>query len=526
MARILFRGGAVYAPVPGASAILIDDGHIAWIGSDAAAAGLGEPDSVVELDGAWLAPAFVDAHVHVVSAGLAISALNLVGARSRSEVLDRVARRAATAGPDALLWGTGWDNADPPTSAELERAAGGRPIYLTRVDLHSAIAGPALLQAAGLPVNDEPVRGEAHHAVRAEARRLLTDDDRLAAAEAFFADVAARGIAMVHECAGPDIGGFDEPGVVRQAAARSGIDVVTYWGEAGQAGIDRAVALGALPGGDVFIDGSLGSHTAALSDPYSDRDSCGTVLLEPEAVAEHLILATRAGLQAGFHAIGDAAIDALVGGLERAASVVGAPALTRCRHRVEHFEMANEGHRESIARFGVIASVQPGFEARWGGDGSYATRVGKERAAAMNDFAALAAAGVPMAFGSDAPATAADPWSALEAAVFPTRPGHALSARAAFLAHTRGGQRAAQRDNAGVLREGAEATFAIWENAGELEVRVPDGRVSAWSTDPVSGAPGLPNFAAEVRPSCVATYVRGVPIYDAGQTSPDPESGV
>jgi predicted amidohydrolase YtcJ len=178
--------------------------------------------------------------------------------------------------------------------------------------------------------------------------------------------------------------------------------------------------------------------------------------------------------------------------------------------------MTTASDRAALARYGVVASVQPAFDAQWGGDGMYVRRVGAQRASAMNDLAGLAAAGVPLAFGSDAPATAVDPWAAVRAAAFPSSPQHALSARAAFTAHTRGGQRAAHRDNAGVLREGADATFAIWENTGPLLVTVPDDRVSSWSTDPRADAPGLPDLRLAAAPSCIATVVRGKAVHDAG----------
>ena len=524
MGRILYRGGRIYSPVPGASALLVDGGLIAWVGSDTAAAGLGEPDAVVELDGAWLAPAFVDAHVHAVAAGLALTTLDLTGSHSRLEVLERLRECAASTPPGALLWGTGWDeslwpDATLPSSAEIGRAAGGRPAYLARVDLHSALASPALLQVAQLPASEQPVRGQAHHALRQAARGLLPDAQRRRAAEVFFATAAGRGIAMVHECAGPDIGGSAEPSVVRQAAESVGIELVTYWGEHGADGIARAQALGARPGGDIFIDGSLGSHTAALRAPYADAVGSGTLLLEPAAIADHLVRATQAGLQAGFHAIGDAAISAFADGLELAAQAVGGPALAAGRHRVEHLEMATPRHRQVLSRYGVVASVQPAFDTRWGGTGVYAERLGKARFEAMNDLAALAAAGIALAFGSDAPATLANPWAAVRAAVSPTISQRALSARAAFTAHTRGGQRAAHRDNAGVLREGAEATFAIWHNTGPLLVTVPDDRVSSWSTDPRAGAPGLPDLTDGSEPDCLATVVNGKAIHDVGLMS-------
>jgi predicted amidohydrolase YtcJ len=533
MSRILYRGGPVYSPVPGASALLVDGGQVAWVGSDAAAAGLGEPDVVVDLDGGWLAPAFVDAHVHVVAAGLAMTGLELSDASSLSAVLRTVAEAAAGAPADALIWGTGWDETRwgsggpcrPPAPPELDRAAGGRPVYLARTDVHSAAASTGLLRAAGLEAGAAPVTGAAHHTLRRAARRLLTAAQQQAAADAFFASAVRLGIAMVHECSGPHIGDPQELAAVRRAAGAAGIDLAAFWGESGTAGVSRARGYGAEPGGDIFVDGSLGSRTAAISIRYLDAPAdpapaagagCGSLLLGPAEIAGHLIAATRAGAQAGFHVIGDAAISAAIEGIERAAQAVGRGPLAASRHRLEHLEMCDAAQAAVLARYGIIASVQPAFDARWGGsDGMYATRLGTDRAAAMNDFAGLAAAGVPLAFGSDAPVTPLDPWGALRAAVAPTTPAHALSARAAFAAHTRGGHRAARRDNGGVLRPGADATFAVWLDAGELSVGGPDEQVCAWSTDPRAGTPGLPDLT-RAAPRCVATVVRGKAVHDAG----------
>jgi predicted amidohydrolase YtcJ len=523
----------VYSPAPGATALLVDGAQVAWVGAEPAAAGLGEPDLVVDLDGGWLAPAFVDAHVHVVAAGLAMTGLELSKAPSLAVVLREVHEASAAAPSDALIWGTGWDETRwepggprrPPVPPELDHAAGGRPVYLARADVHSAAASTRLLRAAGLEVRDAPVTGAAHHTLRRAARQLLTGRQRQAAANAFFASAARLGIAMVHECSGPHIGDPQELAVVRRAAIEVGMDVAAYWGEAGPAGVTRAHRYGAEPGGDVFVDGSLGSRTAALSARYLDGDAdytigagagSGTLLLEPAEIARHLVASTRAGAQAGFHVIGDAAISAAIEGIERAVQAVGVGAFAASRHRLEHLEMCDARQRAVLARYGIIASVQPAFDARWGGAGGmYAARLGPGRAAAMNDFAGLAAAGVPLAFGSDAPVTPLDPWGALRAAVTPSTPAHALSARAAFAAHTRGGHRAARRDSGGVLRPGADATFAIWHGAGQLSGGTPDERVFAWSTDPRSGAPGLPDLLGAA-PSCLATVVRGKAVYDAG----------
>ncbi|NUP33788.1 MAG: amidohydrolase family protein, partial [Streptomycetaceae bacterium] len=168
------------------------------------------------------------------------------------------------------------------------------------------------------------------------------------------------------------------------------------------------------------------------------------------------------------------------------------------------------------AELGLVASVQPGFDAAWGGpDGMYARRLGAERAATLNPFATLNRAGVPLAFGSDAPVTPLGPWAAVRAAAFHRTPAERISVRAAFTAHTRGGHRALGRDADGVLVPGAPATYAVWRT-GELTVQAPDSRLSAWSTDPSSGTPGLPDLTpGEPLPVCLHTVVRGRTIHRA-----------
>jgi predicted amidohydrolase YtcJ len=168
-----------------------------------------------------------------------------------------------------------------------------------------------------------------------------------------------------------------------------------------------------------------------------------------------------------------------------------------------------------------VASVQPVFDEWWGGDGRmYEERLGKERASTLNPFAALQAAGVPLAFGSDAPVTPLAPWAAVMAAVHHRQPEHRLTPRAAFTAHTRGGWRAAAR-RGGSIAVGEPATLAIWE-CGDLVVETPDARVAAWSTDPRAAVPGLPSLEPDADdPRCLRTVVAGRTVYaaDAGRTS-------
>jgi predicted amidohydrolase YtcJ len=515
----LYRRGRVRTPAdPFATALLVDGSAVAWVGTEAAADAL-HADEVVDLDDAWVAPAFVDAHVHATSTGLALTGLDLTGAPSLAVALDRVAA-AARAARGGVLLGTGWDETGwpegrPPTAAELDRASYGGVVYLSRTDVHSAVVSSALLaavpgaRAAEGFVGDGLVRTDAHHLVRRAAYEAVTPGQRRAAQTATLDRAAALGIASVHECGGPDIGGEED--FLALLALDHGVERVGYWGELD--GVERARELGAVgAGGDLFADGALGSRTACLSSPYAGDTSCGHPYVTATDVARHVAACTRAGLQAGFHAIGDAALAEVLDGVGRAAAEVGLDAVRALRHRVEHAEMLSAEQVAQLAAHGMVASVQPAFDARWGGpDGMYVQRLGPERARAMNPFAALAAAGVALALGSDAPVTPLDPWGTLRAAVRHRTPGSGLSARAAFAAHTRGGRRAALQEG-GELGPGTAATFAVWQVDGELVVQTPDERVAGWSTDPRAGVAGLPDLDGP-DPVCRALVVEGRPVH-------------
>ncbi|MES4903642.1 MULTISPECIES: amidohydrolase [unclassified Streptomyces] len=528
---VLLRGGEVHSPAdPFATAMVVERGTVAWVGSEGAADSFADGvDEVVHLDGALVTPAFTDAHVHTTATGLALTGLDLAGARTLADALGRVRAYALAHPEDRILLGHGWDASGwpegrPPTRAELDEAAGGRPLYLTRVDVHSAVVTTALLDVvpgiAGLAGYhpDGPLTGAAHHAVRAAARGAVTARQRADAQRAARARAASLGIGSVHECAGPDISAEDDlAGLLRLAAEEPGPRVFGYWAEAAEsaADLDKVRDLGAFgAAGDLFVDGSLGSHTAHLHEPYADAPHTGTAHLEAAAVAAHVIACTEAGLQAGFHAIGDAAVTTVVEGVRAAADKVGLARVRAARHRVEHAEMLTPAAIAAFAELGLTASVQPAFDAAWGGGtGMYAQRLGPERARTLNPFAALLRAGVPLALGSDSPVTPLDPWGTVRAAAFHRTPEHRVSARAAFTAHTRGGWRAIGRDDAGVLVPGAPADYAVWRT-GELVVQVPDTRVADWSTDPRSGTPGLPDLTPGAQlPVCVRTVVAGRTVY-------------
>jgi predicted amidohydrolase YtcJ len=304
-------------------------------------------------------------------------------------------------------------------------------VYLARTDCHSAVASSALLALTPEVRSDSGwVREEEHGVVRKAAFAGLPLSQRRDAQRALRTHAASLGIACLHECGGPGIDGEDDfVALLALAREEPGPEVLGYWGELG--GVARARELGAVAaGGDLFADGSIGSHTACLHRRYDDADTTGYAYVTAEQVTEHVVACTRAGLQGGFHAIGDAALTAVVEGYAAAAEQVGLDVLRAARHRIEHVEVPLPEHIAEMGRLGLVASVQPVFDARWGGRGGlYEARLGWERTRDSNPLAALAAAGVPLAFGSDSPVTPLDPWGAVRAAVQHHTPGSRLSAR-------------------------------------------------------------------------------------------------
>ncbi|MCX5045796.1 amidohydrolase family protein [Aldersonia sp. NBC_00410] len=528
MGTQLLLGGRIYSSSsPDATAMAVTDGQVVWVGADEPARALHPDAEIVALDGAFVAPAFVDAHVHTTALGLKLTGLDLSGARSGAQCLELL-RRYVAAEPTGVVWGHGWDDSgwpdSPPSVSEIDAAAPGRLVYLARIDAHSALCSSALRAVAGLaPIaGSDPLRADAHHEVRRAALAALDSAQRERARRAALDEAARRGIVAIHECAGPVISGADD---LRELLAfEHGVQVRANWGERAESAdevralLDRTGAHALA--GDLFVDGSIGSHTAWLHQPYADdaAHGCGNSYLDADAMTAHIRACTQARVQAGFHVIGDAAMSAAVQAFGRVVAEVGGPAIASCGHRLEHAEMITTEQAAKLGAWGVIASVQPGFDAAWGGpDGMYAARLGAERAAQLNPFAAMASAGVSLAFGSDAPVTELRPWAAVSAAANHRTPGSGISARAAFAAATRGAWRAGGvRDGvAGTLVPGAPASYAIWD-VDELVIAAPADSVQRWSTDPRSRVPALPRLATgEPEPRCLRTVHLGETIHAA-----------
>src|ERR1700752_1337166 len=174
--------------MPDATAMAVRDGGVAWLGNDDGGRAQFPDADIVDLDGAFVAPAFVDSHVHLTATGLTLAGLDLRNATSLRHCLALIAD-FGRAHPEGPIWGHGWDEAGwpentAPSPDDLDGVVGDRPAYLARVDVHSAAAStalrrlaPGLAEAAGF-APQRPLTSDAHHLVRAAARDRLTPAQR------------------------------------------------------------------------------------------------------------------------------------------------------------------------------------------------------------------------------------------------------------------------------------------------------------------------------------------------------------
>jgi predicted amidohydrolase YtcJ len=495
-----------------ARAVLVRGSRVVWVGDDPAQAPPHQEE--IDLTGCVVGPAFVDAHVHLTPTGLSLAGLDLSDVGSGEELLRAV---AAYAGQHTgrVVWGHGFDPHgfpdELPDPDELARVAGGRAVYLSRIDGHASLVDRQTLSAAPLAraegverdVRGRPtglLRREGNHIVRLWSIGAMDEVELAAARRAAVAHAASLGIASVHEMGGPDIMGLED--FDAWVEGEWPIEVVPYWG-----GLDLEVALTRdlrHAGGDLLLDGSLGSHTAALCTPYSDEtDTCGHLEFDDASLIELFSQATRAGMQVGVHAIGDAALRQTVRCWRQVADEVcggHTDAIRRHRNRIEHAEVLPPDLFDDLAELGLVISAQPSFEPVWGGPGGmYRARLGDERAAWTNPYRALADRGIGLAFGSDTNVTPMDPWGTVHAAQHRQRPEHDVSRLEAVSMSTLGGRYAARQERfVGVVRAGMRADLAAYEGdpyaaddprGARCTLTLVHGRV-AYGDAPLPDAPG------------------------------------
>lgn len=440
-ADLVIVNAVVWTGVEGArpaEAVAVTGERISAVGSEREVRGWIGPDTrVVDAGGGLVTPGFIDAHVHFVDAGFGLAAVQLRDARTPQEFVARIRAFARTVPAGTWITNGDWDHenwgGELPTRAWIDSVTPHHPVWVTRLDGHMSLANSAALRLArvtratpemegGSIVRDPS--GEPTGVLKDNAQELVTRviptpspemvDRALGAA---MTHVAERGVTAVHH-----MGSWADLAAFRRARAADRLRTRVYaavplssWerlrdtvAASGQG--DAWLRIGGLKG---FVDGSLGSHTAAFQEPFTDTPGdSGFLVNSEEDLYRWVSGADRAGLQVMVHAIGDRANRLQLDIFERVAQENGE---RDRRFRVEHAQHIAPADLPRFARLGVIPSMQPYHAID---DGRWAEKViGPERIRTTYAFRSLLDAGARVAFGSDWSVAPPTPLEGIYAAV-------------------------------------------------------------------------------------------------------------
>jgi len=414
----------------------------------------GPQTQVVDLGGRFVMPGFNDAHMHLADAGFQKLTVNLVGVKSLDELRDRVLAKVLTAAPGEWITGGGWDETLWPVVAvpsrwDLDEISSEHPVFLERVDGHIAIANTRALQLASVTLAskdpqggriDRDANGQPTGILRETARAAVeavipkpNHDKRRQAIEAALADLAQWGITSAQDFSGWQDSTVWENFQILEDLEKEGklTSRLSEWLQF-DAPVDELVLkrdmhphsdlmlhTGMLKG---FMDGSLGSHTAALLEPYADDPkNSGLPRYEGDKLNEMTKERVLAGFQVGFHAIGDKGVQMALDAFAEAEKAarekkVKAPdGGDDFRLRIEHAQVTSKAQIARFKELKVIASMQPSHlltDMHWAQD-----RLGPQRAAHSYAWLELSNKGVTLAFGTDYPVEPVTPFRGLYAAV-------------------------------------------------------------------------------------------------------------
>jgi predicted amidohydrolase YtcJ len=505
------------------TAIAISNGHIVAVGSDAEVLKLKAASTkIVDLHGAFVMPGFNDAHTHIASAGQQHYTVDLTGTKSLAEMQARirtyVADPAVAAKPTSWIQGGGWDHTlwaskKLPTKSDLDTVTGNHPAMFGRVDGHILVANSAALAAAGITSStpspgggqiDHDAAGEPTGIIREDAAMELiekkipppSNDLRRRALEFSIADALAHGVTSIQ-----DFSDWEDFLVLEEMEHTHALKLrVSEWlafntplevlkeRRASHPADDPLLHLGMLK---AFMDGSLGSRTAALEEPYADDPSNSGLLRFPDQAKLNQMSAERAaaGFQLGFHAIGDRANAVALDAFAAAEQVARAPGQTpapvdpdaaivdhvepvaspaQLRYRIEHAQVVEAAEFDRFAKLGVIASMQPSHlltDMNWA-----AARLGPDRAPLSYTWKSFLEHGVTLAFGTDYPVEFINPFRGLyaattrqnEAGTATYQPQERISLNEAIYAYTQGSAFAEFREQEkGRLEPGFLADFVV-----------------------------------------------------------------
>jgi len=477
---------------PWAEAFAVRGERIATVGSSAAVRKVAGTARVIDAAGRMVVPGFIDSHVHFIDGGFGLSSVQLRDAKTPAEFIARIKAFAATVPPGAWITGGNWDHeqwgGELPRHDWIDSVTPNNPVWINRLDGHMSLANAAALRAARITrASREVAGGTIVRDARGEPTGVLKDnatdlvnavmpnppaelEDR--ALDTAMAYVAAQGVtSVVHMGTWRDLAIFERAHKAGRLKTRiyAAVPLAT-WEQlrdtvAARGRGDAWLRIGALKG---FVDGSLGSHTAAMLQPFTDAPSdTGLFVNTHEHLYEWTSGADKAGLHVIVHAIGDRAIRDQLDIFERVEKENGP---RDRRFRIEHAQHIAPPDIPRFAKLGVIASMQPYHAID---DGRWAEKViGPERSKTTYAFRSLRDAGATLAFGSDWFVAPPTPLEGLYAAVTrrtlddrnPTGwiPEQKISLEDALRAYTRGAAYATFTEKEkGVIAAGTLADFAI-----------------------------------------------------------------
>jgi predicted amidohydrolase YtcJ len=425
----------------------------------------------VDLGGAVIVPAFVDSHVHLLHTALGHLGTRLQDATSLLDVFDRLRDTATHTGhPWVLAWEFDENRLAErrlPTRAELDAIEARRPVWVSRVDLHSAVGNSAACAWARsiLPeVVDQDGRfaGVAYNTLSARLFSQLPKAMLAAGVKRAVETCYDQGVATVHALEGGDGASDDLVGWLADLLADEPLQTVFFH----QSTSPRLAFQRRWPrlGGCMLVDGSIGSRTAAVGEAYADDPgNHGEQLMTPEQVTAFLTTCVENSMQSAMHAIGDRAIEVVTTthrALQEKFPVSPLP------HRIEHFILPTDRSIKLAKQAGLALGVQPVFEHRWGGQqGMYAQRLGARRAARANPWKTLVGLGIPLIGGSDSPVTPIEPWAGIHAFCNHHEPDESLDLNSAIHAFTLEPHQVSGTDRCqGRLRKGFRADFTCLDS--------------------------------------------------------------
>ena len=428
---------------PQAEAVACRGSRIAAVGTTAEIrAWVGPSTEVIDLHGRLAVAGFNDAHLHFYNGGRNLAAVQLRTARSQDEFRDRLRDFAARLPKGRWILGGDWDHenwkpSELPARGLIDAVTPDNPVFVSRLDGHMALANSRALALAGITrETPDPPGGTIVRDASGEPTGILKDaaqtaveraipepshDEMADAIRAAMRYAASKGVTSVQ-----DMSASPEILRVYQDLLAAGELTVRIYGAQPLATVDRVAGVGvrAAFGGEKlkigilkgFSDGSLGSTTALLFEPYADapgtRGLAAEEMIPESRMQGHILAAEGAGLQVAIHAIGDRANHIVLGMYEEAERAN--PGRDR-RFRIEHAQHLRAADIPRFARLHVIASMQPYHIIE---DGKWAEkRIGPERAKGTYAFRSLLDAGATLAFGSDWPVAPMDPLMGIYAAV-------------------------------------------------------------------------------------------------------------